>query len=105
MNTSGIEPVDVKCLVLPDLPKTETKGGIIIPETTKEKEKYAAVKATLIAVGPSAFMDWAVDGKPKAGDRIMMAQYAGANVKGVDEKDYRIINDEDIVSILTVENV
>lgn len=100
MNSSGVTPLDVKVLVLPDPPREKTPGGIFIPETTKEKEKFAAVKATLVAVGPNAFAEWGTDNAPGSGARILMAQYAGANVKGNDGKDYRLCNDEDIVAVL-----
>ena len=99
-NGSGIEPVDVRVLVLPDAPKEKSAGGIFIPETTKEKEKFASMKATVVAVGDNAFAEWGDVAKPKAGDRVLMAQYAGTNVKGDDGTDYRVINDEDIIAVL-----
>jgi chaperonin GroES len=101
-NTSGIEPVDVRLLVQPDAPREQSKGGIFIPETTKEKEKFASVRATVIAVGENVGLDWGdAARKPAAGDRVLMAQYAGTNVKGDDDADYRIINDADVVGVLT----
>jgi len=98
MNPSGITPLDVKVLVLPDEAETKTAGGIIIPDTTKDKQKFAVVKATLIAVGPNAFKEWGERNAPEVGSRILMAQYAGARVKGADERDYILMNDEDVIA-------
>lgn len=100
MNPSGIEPVDVKVVVLPDPPKEKSSGGIFIPDQVKTQEKFAAVKATLVAVGPNAFAEWGAGNGPEVGSRVLMAQYAGANVKGEDGADYRLCNDEDIVAVL-----
>lgn len=103
-NLSGIEPLDLNALVLPDVPKEATKGGIILPDQHKDREKFAAVKATVIAVGSNAFKEWGSEAlKPAPGDRIVMAQYSGLNQKGVDGKDYRIVNDKDLISLITKE--
>lgn len=100
MNASGITPLDLKVLVRPDPAETKSLGGIIIPDTVSDKQKFAAVKAALIAAGPNAFREWGEGNAPKAGDRILMAQYAGARVKGADDIDYVLLNDEDVVAIL-----
>lgn len=98
MNASGIVPVDVKVLVKPDVVEEKTAGGILLPDATKEQQKFATVRATLVAVGRSAFGEW-LD-RPKTGVRVVIAQYAGANIKGDDGEMYRICNDEDVISIL-----
>lgn len=103
MNTSGIEPADVKVLVLPDPVEEKTKGGIYLADTTKEKNQYATIRATLIEVGPNAFADWGGSSKPGVGDRIVTAQYAGLSIDGADGQKYRICNDEDIIARLTKE--
>jgi len=94
-NSSGIEPLDTKCLVLPD-PVEEKIGSIILADQTKEKEAWKRQKCTLVAKGASAFSDWGSD-KPEAGDRIFVAQYAGSKIEADDGTVYWIINDEDIV--------
>lgn len=98
MNPSGITPLDVKVLILPDPVEERTKGGIILADTTKDREKYATVRATLLACGESAFLEWKE--KPQPGDRIVTAQYAGVNIKGLDHGDYRLCNDEDVIAVL-----
>jgi co-chaperonin GroES (HSP10) len=101
MNPSGIEPVDLRVLVLPDPPEEMTSGGIIIPSKAVDQQKYASVKATVVAVGCNAFREWGdAAPKPTPGSRVLIAQYAGTNVKGADDKDYRVINDADTVAIL-----
>lgn len=101
-NPSGIRPLDVKVLVLPDPVEEKTAGGIILAPTITDKQKFAVVKATLIAAGPNAFAEWGGDNAPTVGTRILMAQYAGARVKGGDDKDYILMNDEDVIAALEV---
>lgn len=105
-NPSGITPVDMRVLVRPDPVEEKTKGGILLADTTKEKEKYAGTRATLIAKGPNAFREWGLteDGEPRngigIGSRVHFAQYSGARIKGEDGEDYVIMNDADITSII-----
>lgn len=103
MNTSGIEPLDLRVLVMPDPVEEKTKGGIILVPDAVEKEKYATVKATLIATGVNAFAE--AKGNPAfcpplPGDRVMIAKYGGVNIKGNDGADYRLLNDADVVALL-----
>jgi chaperonin GroES len=73
------------------------KGGIIIPDTAKEKPQEGKV----IAVGAGKVTD---EGKRlvldvKVGDKILFGKYSGSEVK-VDDKDYLILREEDILAIL-----
>jgi co-chaperonin GroES (HSP10) len=104
VNPSGILPTEYKVLVLPDPVEEVTKGGIIIPVDKAEKDKYATTDGTIIAISHLAFTyatdeEWAGK-KPKAGDRIAFAKYAGARRKGRDGTDYLLINDKDVVAII-----
>ncbi len=77
--------------------KEVKKGGIIIPDTAKEKPQEAKV----IAVGNGKVGD---DGKKipldvKAGDKILFGKYSGSEVK-IDDKEYLILREEDILAIL-----
>lgn len=103
-NTSGIQPVEYKVLVLPDKIEEMTEGkhgaAIIMPDQTKEKEEWAQIKATLVAVGGSAFCD--PDWKqpiPQIGDQVYIAKYAGNFIEGKDGKEYRLCSDKDIGAI------
>jgi chaperonin GroES len=73
------------------------KGGIIIPDTAKEKPQEGKV----IAVGNGKVIK---DGSKipldvKAGDRILFGKYSGSEVK-VEDKEYLILREEDILAIL-----
>jgi chaperonin GroES len=72
-------------------------GGIIIPETAKEKPQEGKV----IAVGPGKMLE---DGKVqpmnvKADDRVLFGKYAGTEVK-IDNEDYLIMREDDILGVL-----
>ena len=73
------------------------RGGIIIPDTAKEKPQEGKV----IAAGNGKVSE---DGKKtpldvKAGDRILFGKYSGSEVK-IDDKEYLILREEDILAIL-----
>lgn len=102
-NSSGIRPLDMRVLVKPDPVEEVTKGGIIIVPDAVEKEKYATVKATLVAVGVNAWAEAKTHSAftaPEPGQRVMIAKYGGVVVKGADGEEYRIMNDEDITALL-----
>lgn len=100
-NPSGIVPLDLRVLVKPDPVEEKSKGGIIIPDKTRDKEKFATVRARLIAAGPNAFKEWGTGNGPSPGDHVLVAQYAGSTIKGDDGEDYVIMNDGDICAVLT----
>jgi chaperonin GroES len=73
------------------------KGGIIIPDTAKEKPQEGKV----IAVGTGKVTD---EGKRlgldvKVGDKILFGKYSGSEVK-IDDKEYVIFREEDVLAIL-----
>jgi chaperonin GroES len=75
----------------------KTTGGIIIPDTAKEKPQQGNV----IAVGPGKRDD---SGKPipldvKAGDRVLFSKYAGTEVK-LDGEEHLIISEDEVLAIL-----
>ena len=100
INTSGMKPVEYKVLIKPVKVEEKSKGGIIMPDVARDKEKYATVKGMLIDVGEIAFTDpdWLL--KPKRGQMVMYDRYAGGLVKGDDGEEYRLINDKEICAIL-----
>ena len=101
-NQSDWFPVEFNCVVLPDPVKEKTKGGIYLPDDTKNRDQHAATAGTLIAVSPLAFSYeiWPEGSRrPEVGDKILFAKYAGSLVD-VDKPDgYRIIKDKDILAI------
>lgn len=100
-NATGINPTEFKVLIDPK--EAETKiGSIIIPSSKVEAEKYATIEGRIVAISHLAFTyatedEW--DGmKPKAGDVVLYAKYAGVRVKGKDGREYLLVNDKDIVA-------
>jgi chaperonin GroES len=92
-----IQPLHDRILVERLEEKEVKKGGIIIPDTAKEKPQEGKV----IAVGNGKVTD---DGKKlpldvKAGDTILFGKYSGSEVK-IDDKDYLILKEEDVLAIL-----
>jgi len=77
--------------------ENKTKGGIIIPDTAKEKPQQGKV----IAAGPGARTE---DGKlqpmgVKSGDKILFGKWSGTEVK-IDGKDLLIMNESDILGVI-----
>ena len=77
--------------------KEVKRGGIIIPDTAKEKPQEGKV----VAVGTGKVND---EGKKipldvKAGDKILFGKYSGSEVK-IDDKEYLILREEDVLAIL-----
>jgi chaperonin GroES len=96
-DTMKIRPLHDRILVERLEEKEVKKGGIIIPDTAKEKPQEAKV----IAVGNGKVGD---DGKKipldvKAGDKILFGKYSGSEVK-IDDKEYLILREEDVLAIL-----
>jgi chaperonin GroES len=76
----------------------QIRGGIIIPDTAKEKPQQGEV----IAVGEGKFRE---DGtrQPldvKAGDRVLFGKYSGSEVK-IDDQDYLIMREDEILGVFT----
>ena len=92
-----IRPLHDRLLVERLEEKEVKKGGIIIPDTAKEKPQEARV----IAVGNGKVTD---EGKKitldvKAGDKILFGKYSGSEVK-LDNEEYLILREEDVLCIL-----
>jgi chaperonin GroES len=102
MNTSGILPTEYKVLIYPKQVDERTKGGIIIPDESKDREQFAQMEGTLVARSPLAFTydDWKSASPPSVGDRVLFAKFAGAKVTGKDGKEYRLVNDKDVAAVL-----
>ena len=77
--------------------KEAVKGGIIIPDTAREKP----MEGEVVAVGPGKHDE---DGKRqtmevKPGDRVLFGKYAGTEIK-IDDQDYVILREEEIFAVL-----
>ena len=92
-----IRPLGDRILVKRIKEEERTKGGIIIPDTAKEKPQEGKV----VAVGKGKYDD---NGKlipidVKAGDKILFGKYSGSEVK-IDGEEHLILREDDILGIL-----
>ena len=92
-----IRPLQDRVIVKRLAEEEKTKGGIIIPDTAKEKPQEGKV----VAVGKGKVAD---DGKlikldVKAGDRILFSKYGGTEVK-IDGEEHLIMREDDILGII-----
>lgn len=92
-----IRPMNDRVLVTRVEEEQKTAGGIIIPDTAKEKPQEGKV----VAVGPGK-RDDSGQRRPldiKAGDRILFSKYAGTEIK-IDGKEHIFMREDDILAIL-----
>ena len=88
----SIKPLADRVLVRAQEAETKTKGGIIIPDTAKEKPQ----RGTVIAAGPGK-KDEPVT--VKAGDTVLYGKYAGTEIS-IEGTDYLIMRESDILAIV-----
>jgi co-chaperonin GroES (HSP10) len=101
-NLSGITPVGVSLLILPDAVEQTTESGIVISSNTEHaREELRQTDGVVIALGSKAYFD--EDARCKVGDRVIMAAYSGMIRKGKDGRNYRLILDDDVKAILEKE--
>lgn len=105
-NTSGCEPIGDKILIKPDIYLSQTESGIHITDEFVERMQLATQSGVIVAVGDDAFT-WSADRmrpfggyKPKVGDRVYYERYAGAEVEGDDNQQYRLIEDRQIGAVI-----
>jgi chaperonin GroES len=93
----AFKPLHDRVLVRRIEGEDKTKGGLIIPDTAKEKPAEAEV----VAVGPGARKDSGelIEMSVKAGDRIMFGKWSGTEIK-LDGEDLLIMKESDILGIL-----
>ena len=92
-----IRPLQDRIIVKRIEEEEKTKGGIIIPDTAKEKP----MEGKVVAVGKGKLME---DGKVhpvdvKVGDRILFGKYAGTEVK-IDGEEHLIMREDDILGVI-----
>jgi chaperonin GroES len=92
----NVKPLADRVIVAP-MEKEMMKGGIIIPDTAKEKPQQGKI----VAVGPGSVSDNGERVKPevKKGDIVLYGKYAGTEVS-VDNNDYLILRESDVLAIL-----
>ena len=92
-----IKPLGDRVLVKRTEPVEEIRGGIIIPDTAKEKPQEAEV----VAVGEGKFDD---EGKRmpmtvKVGDVVLIGKYSGTEIK-IDDKEHTIVREDEILAVV-----
>jgi chaperonin GroES len=97
MAKMNLKPLGDRVIVKPMEAEEKTKGGIILPDTAKEKP----IEGTIVAAGPGKVSD---DGKVvkmevKVGDKVLYGKYSGTEVT-VDGEEYLIMRESDVFAII-----
>lgn len=92
-----IRPLHDRVIVKRIEEEEKTKGGIIIPDTAKEKP----IEGKVVAVGAGKVLE---NGKKqplevKKGDRVLFGKYAGTDIK-IEDKEHLIMREDDIIAIV-----
>ena len=96
------KPTGWRLLVLPFKMKETTKGGIVLAETTLERQQVASQVGLVMAMGPQCYQDkerypegpWC-----KEKDWVMFARYAGSRIK-IDGGEMRLLNDDEVLATI-----
>jgi chaperonin GroES len=96
------KPTGWRLLVLPFKMKEKTKGGIVLAETTLERQQVASQVGLVMAMGPDCYKDkerysdgpWC-----KVNDWVMFARYAGSRVK-IEGGEMRMLNDDEVLATI-----
>ena len=96
------QPTGWRIMVLPFKMKEETKGGIVLAETTLERQQVASQCGLILAMGPQCYADkerypegpWC-----KVNDWIMFARYAGSRIK-IEGGEIRLLNDDEVLATI-----
>jgi len=95
--TLNVRPIGDRILVEAVEEKEVTKGGIVIPDTAKEKPMESRVVA--LVTGKTDDNGKKVPFEVKKGDRLLVARYGGTEVK-LEGKEYKILNSDDVLAVL-----
>ncbi len=92
-----VRPLHDRVLIKREEPKEKVRGGIIVPDTAKEKP----MEGKIIAVGPGKLAD---DGKimamtVKVGDNVLVGKYAGTEIK-INDVEHILVREDEILGIV-----
>lgn len=98
MSKINLTPLADRVIIKPSEAEEKTKGGIILPDTAKEKP----IEGTIVAAGPGKITD---DGKTvklgvKVGDKVLYGKYSGTEVT-IEGEEYLIMRESDIFAIVS----
>ncbi|MCL4238118.1 MAG: co-chaperone GroES [Anaerolineae bacterium] len=85
----NIEPLGARVLVLPLEGESQSPGGVLLPETAKEKPQ----QGTIEAIGDPDEMETNL----KVGDRVLFPKYTGTEIK-FEGKTYLLMNEDDVLA-------
>ena len=93
----NIKPLGDRILVEPVEEKETKKGGIIIPDTAKEKPQEGIVR--VLGTGKTNDDGKKLDFEVKVGDRVLVSKYGGTEIK-IDGKEYKLLGADDLLAVL-----
>lgn len=96
------QPTGYRLLIIPYYPPEKTKGGVYIPDATREREAFATVAAYVVRLGPDAYSDTnKFPSGPWCQEKtwILIGRYAGNRFK-VDGLEVRVINDDNVIATI-----
>ena len=93
----AVKPLDDRVLVKQCEAEQKTAGGIVLPDTAKEKPQRGVVEAA----GPGKLLDSGARGEMslKKGDDVFYGKYAGTEIK-IDGKEFVILRESDVLAII-----
>ncbi len=93
-----LKPLADRVVIKPIQAEEKTKGGIVLPDTAKDKPQEGEV----VAVGPGRILDNGTKLTPevKVGDRVIYSKYSGSEVK-IDGEEHLVVREQDILAIKT----
>ena len=92
-----VQPLGERLIVEVSEAKEKTKGGIVLPDTAKEKPQEAKIVA--VGTGRVSEEGKSVPLEVKVGDTILFGKYSGTEI-AVDDKEYLILKEEDVLAIV-----
>ena len=92
-----LKPLGDRVLVEPVEEKEVKKGGIIIPDTAKEKPQEGIVR--VLGTGKTDDSGKKIAFEVKVGDRVLVSKYGGTEIK-IEGKEYKLLSSDDILAIV-----
>ncbi len=91
----NLNPLDDRIVVEPVAAEDVTAGGIVLPDSAKEKPQRGVV----LAIGPGRLLDSGERGEPSVavGDEVIYGKYAGSDVE-VDDREVKILRESDVLA-------
>jgi chaperonin GroES len=95
MKNINLKPLDDRIVVEPVEAEEVTSGGIVLPDTAKEKPQ----RGTVLAVGPGKLLDNGKRGdlSVAVGDEVIYGKYSGSDIE-IDGRDIKILRESDVLA-------